>query len=529
MRILSHRLPAAVVTASVLVGAGALTILPSGPAHAADGQERIHIMGYNFSDAIILESDGRFAIIDSGEDNDYPDGSDPRYPLRPGVTRDNPLEARTLAYLDRLGVTADNLEFFLGTHAHSDHIGLADAVIRKYKPKRVYSPEYSDEWISNPDRLWDNQYIYDQMIEAAQEIGVPIIQHLSADGPVLPTDDAPHSAADSFDFGDMRIQIVNHQEDYKTPGAIQDANLTAWGVKVTAHGHSAFLAADIENTDGDEDRIAPIIGDVDVLKLGHHGAATSNSRDYLAALHPEIAFQTGSFDILPTQTMEQLFTMGTRLYTADDVTDAGLEAFVVTLTDQSVTTSDLDKGVHVRSHSWYSPRAVALRDGRPEALTGWKADNGSWYHFDGSAYPEENRWFNDGGTWYHLGGNARMSTGWLNDGGTWYYLAPSGAMVTGWVNNGGTWYYLRPSGAMATGWINDRGTWYHLASSGAMSTGWVNDGGTWYYLRGSGAMATGWIKDRGAWYYLAPSGAMMTGWINDRGTWYLLGPSGALV
>ena len=47
---------------------------------------KIHFitLPYN-SDAILLESNGHFGMIDSGEDSDYPDGSDPRYPLRNNV------------------------------------------------------------------------------------------------------------------------------------------------------------------------------------------------------------------------------------------------------------------------------------------------------------------------------------------------------------------------------------------------------------------------------------------------------------
>ena len=33
------------------------------------------------SDAILLESNGHYAMIDMGEDYDFPDDSDPRYPL----------------------------------------------------------------------------------------------------------------------------------------------------------------------------------------------------------------------------------------------------------------------------------------------------------------------------------------------------------------------------------------------------------------------------------------------------------------
>ena len=36
-------------------------------------------------DAILLECNGKFGMVDSGEDSDYPDGSDSRYPYRPGI------------------------------------------------------------------------------------------------------------------------------------------------------------------------------------------------------------------------------------------------------------------------------------------------------------------------------------------------------------------------------------------------------------------------------------------------------------
>lgn len=34
------------------------------------------------SDAILLESNGHYALIDMGEDYDFPDGTDTRYPNR---------------------------------------------------------------------------------------------------------------------------------------------------------------------------------------------------------------------------------------------------------------------------------------------------------------------------------------------------------------------------------------------------------------------------------------------------------------
>ena len=302
----------------------------------AAGSTRIHTMAFSASDAIILESNGRFAFVDSGEDKDYPDGSDPRYPLRPGVTVGVNYEDILWSYLDQLGVNSTNVDFYLGTHAHSDHIGLADKIIERFKPKRIYTPEYSDEWITNPARLWDNQYVYDKMIAAAKvaeaEYGAVLIQHLDPDAPVMPTGERPHTASPSFDFGDMRIEIFNYKEDYKKPPYVRDANLMSWGVKVSAFGLSAFLAADIENTIGDEDRIAPQIGRIDFLKLGHHGSSTSNTRSFLETLRPKIAFQTGKYTYMPEEPISVLNQLGARWYPVEEVVAVGLPAFVVMMT-----------------------------------------------------------------------------------------------------------------------------------------------------------------------------------------------------
>ena len=72
-----------------------------------------------------------------------------------------------LQYLDDQGVNDTNVAFYLGTHAHSDHIANADDIIYKYRPKAILSPEYSDEWITDDNSLWDNQYVYDRLVTAA--------------------------------------------------------------------------------------------------------------------------------------------------------------------------------------------------------------------------------------------------------------------------------------------------------------------------------------------------------------------------
>lgn len=54
------------------------------PAEASGGA-RIYILPFEYMDAILIESDGHFGMVDSGESSDSPDGSDSRYPVRSGT------------------------------------------------------------------------------------------------------------------------------------------------------------------------------------------------------------------------------------------------------------------------------------------------------------------------------------------------------------------------------------------------------------------------------------------------------------
>ena len=64
------------------------------------------------------------------------------------------------------------------------------------------------------------------------------------------------------------------------------------GVIIKKGEDSAFLAADFTNSNGVEDYYADEIGDIDLLKMGHHGYFGSSSPDFLKTLKPEIAICT---------------------------------------------------------------------------------------------------------------------------------------------------------------------------------------------------------------------------------------------
>lgn len=498
----------------VLIGALALPA----KALASPFEAKIHVLPFNYTDAIVVECNGHFGIVDSGEDDSYPDGSDPRYPLREGTIIGCGVEDKVIPYLWKIGVRPGNLDFYIGTHPHSDHIGSASQVIQMFKPSRIYTPRYDDSYITDENHLWDNQYVYDRLVEAAHEAeveyGAQLIQ------------DFTHFNR-SFMLGSALIQLYNTGTDYQTTGVF-DANCFSLGVKVTVGIHSAFLAGDINNYTGVEDELASLVGSVDFLKMGHHGCLGSNTTAYLDALSPLCVFQTGKYSILPTQTAQSLANLGSRYASTDDVCADGLDAYVVTLSDTGVT-SNFD---YLKPRVYYSEEAGAYRcyqGGLPNAsFTGWIRGDGGWLWFDCSSEPVRSSWVSDDGAWYYVGADGLMCSGWKRIGSSWYYFDASGAMATGWRQVDGSWSFFASSGQMQTGWVLDGASWYWLDSSGQMQVGWQRVGGSWYCLGSGGAMATGWQKVAGEWYYLDADGAIVTGWKKVSGLWYHFSGSGQM-
>ena len=291
-----------------------------------------------------------------------------------------------------------------------------------------------------------------------------------------------------FTLGDMNIEIVNYGDDYKF-NPVPDANYFSWGVKVKAGGSTAFLAGDINNYDGDEDRLSGMIGHVDLLKLAHHGLSGSNTPSYLTALSPTYAVQTGNSSNLPEYATKTLDRLGVRYFTAPEASANGYGAVVATFARDGLHLNVMkDAATYTRSIT--TPRLVLYYQGLKQAYQGWKKLGGSWYWFANSAAATQNSWIKQGGTWYWLTDSGAMATGWAKAAdGKWYYFEGSGAMRSGgWMKQGGTWYYLNGSGAMHTGWLDLDGKRYYLGESGAMVTGKATIEGETYRFDSSGAL-----------------------------------------
>lgn len=254
---------------------------------SADNASRIHFMSTASSDAILLESNGHFALVDAAEDSDNPRGF-------PELEYEG-YEDRVLEYLkenaaDERGKV--HLDFVLGTHSHSDHIGGFDTVIADpdIEIGRAYLKKYNASKIrSHEVEKWDNQEVYDQMINALEKRGVPVISDMNSE---------------PFMLGDFKITLFNTKDPAGERNIGENDN--SLGVLVERSGVRIFLAGDIDNKSGDEDRLAPQIGKVDILKIGHHSYAGSTSESWLEILSPKVCVVTNDYERTDKNTLSRI-------------------------------------------------------------------------------------------------------------------------------------------------------------------------------------------------------------------------------
>lgn len=563
-----------------LVFTSLVLLLVSGlftPAVQADASSnRIHFIntkGVSGSDAIILESNGHYALIDMGEDYDFPDGEDPRYPNRVGISINNEyvLEDRLFRHMKHLGI--QKLDFILGTHVHSDHIGSADEVLKRYPVDRFYLKRYSDERITSKWRLWDNLFNYDNAVKTALERGVTLVQDI--------TEKESH-----FTLGDMDIQLYNYKNEYDSDGKLKrvyDDNSNSLVAVVTVAGKKIYLGGDLDNAEGAEDKLGPEIGKVDMMKWNHHyDAQISNTIPFLDSLSPSMVVHTSAAEANLATTREYLKKHGIEVVHASSQTK---DATVFTISKNGFTNvSDSLPNIPTVSETWYKEDGYwKYRLSDDQMAIGWRKINSIYYFFNGQGQMQAGRWLHLNDDWgenakgndYYLNQNGKMQTGgWFKLDDSWYYIQSNGArrfselseiggkkylfaadgkMLTGhqvyngkkmffsesgalqtagkpstWQKIDSNWYFYDEDGLKTIGKKNINGSTYYFNQEGIMQTGWVFVDGHWNYFASSGAMKTGWVKDRETWYYLDKDGIMLTGRQDINGVRYYLNASGAM-
>ncbi len=207
------------------------------------------------SDAILIQDEGKFGMIDTGI---YGKGD------------------FVVKQLKILGVK--ELDFLLITHTHGDHIGGFDKVVSNFKIKQFFTKTAGAKRYGS----------YRSMISKAQKNGAYIC-------------DVSSPQCQQFTLGNISFRLYNTQFLIRNglssdnEGRFENANSIC--AVATYNGRRVYYSGDIGNYFGNnqESITARQVGDVDVYKVAHHGYVSfNNHQDAVNYLKAEYAVITNT-------------------------------------------------------------------------------------------------------------------------------------------------------------------------------------------------------------------------------------------
>ncbi|MBO5973616.1 MAG: MBL fold metallo-hydrolase [Clostridia bacterium] len=229
-----------------------------------DGSLVMQVIDVGQGDSILLGCDGEYMLVDCGEE-EY---------------ADTVLEA----------VRGLDLKYMLASHPHTDHMGGMSEVIRKHPPETFLMPEREHTTRE-----------FKAMLEAIED------KQVNAEFVY---------AGDEFELGSAYVTVVWPEIGFS------DSNLNNWSavLLVEYQGVSILLTGDSEKK-VEDDYLKYIPGEIDILKVAHHGSDTSSGAKLLEAIDPDYAVLSlgagNDYNHPHKEPMERLQNCGAEIYRTD--------------------------------------------------------------------------------------------------------------------------------------------------------------------------------------------------------------------
>lgn len=203
------------------------------------GNIQVHYIDVGQGDCILIEAEGENMLIDCGESSKSDE---------------------VLAYLQSQNIS--HLDYLVGTHPHSDHMGGMSTVVDNLEIDNFYMPYLPD------DDIPTTKY-FEKLLLSLEN------KNMEIKNP---------EAGDKIRLGSAELTVISpNQKEYS------NTNNYSIGFILT-HGDNSFIFTGDAEASAEEEMINNgLLRDIDVYKAGHHGSSTSSSEAFLDVIKPEYA------------------------------------------------------------------------------------------------------------------------------------------------------------------------------------------------------------------------------------------------
>lgn len=233
------------------------------------GELQVHFIDVGQGDATLIVCDGHAMMFDMGE---------------------NDKGTAVQFYLMEQGI--DRLDYVIGSHPESDHIGGMDVILTKYDCDCIMLPDVQVKTATYRDVLSAVEY-------KNYKITLP-------------------KAGDTYQLGSAYFTVIapNH---YDYGGNVNNCSI---GIRLV-HGENVFLFTGDAEAEAETDILSNGLEiKADVLKVGHHGSHDATSRAFAEAVSPAYAViscgKENEYGHPHRETLNTLEAVGAEIYRTDE-------------------------------------------------------------------------------------------------------------------------------------------------------------------------------------------------------------------